>query len=164
MPYDNSILLAEVHETVLRLFAAKHTPGSPDDCWEWQGEITRRGYGRVGNHAHRMSAHRLALLLVINELPADMLVCHRCDNRKCVNPGHLFLGSAKENTADMMRKGRKPMGVASHNAKLTEEDVAFIRKNFKSRDRQFSQHALARRFGVGQTTIRRILAGTSWRP
>jgi len=77
-------------------------------CWLWQGLVTAKGYGRYGKGGKR--AHRISYQLFVGEIPQDLFILHTCDNTGCVNPEHLKLGSAKENTADMMAKGRNKNG------------------------------------------------------
>lgn len=88
-------------------FETRFLRGSPDECWEWLGTKLKKGYGQIrGVGEDVWMAHRLAFFLAYGSLPRLLMVCHRCDNPSCVNPGHLFLGTAKDNVQDMMVKGR----------------------------------------------------------
>lgn len=92
---------------------------SPDGCWYWTGERLKIGYGRTYNDGSHEMAHRASYRLYKGD-PAGKLVCHRCDNTLCVNPDHLFLGTHRDNTQDMLRKGRgsKPP-IFTYNVDLT---------------------------------------------
>lgn len=81
---------------------------SAAECWVWTAACDRYGYGQFAVAGRRLGAHRVSYVLHFGEIPAGLWVLHRCDNPRCVNPGHLFLGTAKDNTRDAMQKGRLP--------------------------------------------------------
>ncbi len=75
-------------------------------CWIWTYALSPSGYGAFQWDGKRRRSHRIAYQIAFGEIPEDKLVCHKCDNPSCVNPQHLFLGSPKQNTQDMIYKGR----------------------------------------------------------
>jgi hypothetical protein len=125
-----------------------------NECWEWKGSLTN-GYG--GFQGQR--AHRVAWELTHGVRP-ELCVCHVCDNRKCVNPGHLFLGTRADNNRDKISKGRQSRGSQTGNARLTEEQVASVRR-MRSGGRRLKEIASA--FGVTKQTISRVCRGEMWR-
>lgn len=78
-------------------------------CWEWVGYRNHDGYGRMYVDGRDVMAHRISFEINRAKIPADLLVCHRCDNPSCVNPAHLWLGTERDNTLDAVSKGRWPL-------------------------------------------------------
>ena len=132
-----------------------------DECWSWQGYISPFGYGLFYVDGQFKLAHRLTWMLVYGQITKPC-VLHKCDNRPCCNPAHLFLGTRTDNHKDMMHKGRnKPAPIKNkYRAVLTDEQVKAIRQDY--RPRVVSQRALAHKYGVTQANIYYILAGKTW--
>lgn len=154
--------------------SAKNTPekfwsrvhvGSPVECWEWQGATTSSGYGNLAWHGKHAQAHRVAYFLSYGGIELDTqfrqkeivkqyqkFVLHRCDNRRCCNPQHLFLGSMRTNLLDAYGKGRKVQPRSEHvNAKLTPAQVREIRRSYDTGE--MKQVPLAQKYGVSQRAI-----------
>lgn len=94
--------------TLAERFWARVAVGSHDECWLWQGPLLASGYGAIGTGtgSEIQSTHRVSYELTYGPISAGLFVLHRCDVRACVNPAHLFLGTAQDNVSDMIAKGR----------------------------------------------------------
>lgn len=136
--------------------------GGDDACWEWQGPMHKNGYGGAYVDLRKMGAHRAAWLLTYGE-PLPDHVCHHCDNRRCVNPAHLFAGDAAANQADKWRKGRGLIGERHQNAKLTEDAVRDIRANAIPGDPERGLSAFARKYGVKSSTVEMVWHRKVWK-
>lgn len=139
-------------------------------CWEWQGARNSTGYGNVAWHGKIYTAHRVAAWLsglvdspaAPNEARDKSHVLHKCDNRRCCNPKHFFLGNFTDNMEDAYKKKRKvpATGEKHSNAKLTNKQAALIRNRYKRGERQV---ALAKEFGVSQRAISLIVRGETYK-
>lgn len=127
-----------------------------DGCWPWTGSLNPSGYGQLGWWGKTRLAHRVAWALTHGAIEPGLFVCHRCDNRRCCNPAHLFLGTVQDNNRDRHEKGRTLAGDRHQNAKITSEQVAEIKASTEPR------RALAAKFGVSKCTIRKIKTGVYW--
>src|SRR5216683_2220131 len=144
-------------------------------CWIWIGATTPQGYGsiatiRINGKGFTELAHRVAYELTYGDIPRGMFVCHTCDNRFCVNPSHLFLGTHQDNMQDMHQKGRsiehtKPerhaRGERQHLAKLTAEQVQEIRSRIIGK--RGERATLAREFGISKSAMSSLLNGETWK-
>jgi hypothetical protein len=136
---------------------------SADGCWEWQAVRTRNGYGnfkRATATGRMVMAHRMAWELTHGAPTPGLDVCHRCDNRGCVRPSHLFLGTHRENMADAVAKRRMRRGEEHGQSKLTHAQVAEVRQLAA---RGESLAALGRRFNVSASAVRKVLRGETWK-
>ena len=140
-------------------------------CWEWQGYRMPFGYGQIMTDEQKIvTTHRASWFLRNGEWPAsDMHVCHKCDNPPCVNPDHLFLGTAQDNNRDKVEKGRQsaPIGEQHPQARLSDAQVAEIRRrhipySHPARKTGGSTTELAREFGVTRQYIGDLVKG-EWR-
>jgi hypothetical protein len=134
------------------------------DCWLWRGSIKpRNGYGHFRDGKKDFNAHRLAYELTYGPIPAGLEVMHTCDAPACVNPAHLKLGTHDENMQDCKRKGRYAKGESAYHAKLTEEQVRYIRANYrKTGPRKGNGKELSEKFNISRTVIYQIAAGETW--
>ena len=137
-------------------------------CWEWTGSLSN-SYGAMQVMGVQEKAHRVSFMLFNGPIPKNMLVCHSCDNRKCVNPSHLFLGTHHDNAMDRQAKGRSrggfvtghkmSVGSACGRSKLTEEDIPVIRALLAEGKTAVS---IGEMFGVNHSQISRIKTGERW--
>lgn len=122
----------------------------PDGCWIWRAFTLKNGYGYVKTDKRCELAHRVSWILTNGEIPSGLFVCHSCDNKACVNPAHLFVGTHQDNMNDMVAKGRSRFGMQVPGTKLTTADVQEIRNSSEK------LAVLSARFGVRDSAISRI--------
>jgi len=131
-------------------------------CWEWQLTLNKDGYGRCYFDNITFRAHRLSYKLKFGD-PGNKYVLHKCDNAKCVNPNHLYLGCQQDNMKDKKDRGRSlgiNRGHANGSSKLTDKDVKEIIDLLQCK--LFSQKFIGQKYNVGQDQISRIKTGDRW--
>lgn len=126
-------------------------------CWEWPTCISPNGYGYSYLNGVKTATHRIAYILNYGSIPIGMWVLHKCDNRRCANPDHLFLGTPQDNVNDMIAKDRGSRGEKRKAAKLTDKIVIQIRQSEKS------AYWWAKRLGFSQGSIADAKFGRSWK-
>lgn len=148
---------------------------SPDGCWEWQGAIWR-GYGAVGRNGKTIGTHRYSYILAYGAIPPGKLICHKCNNRRCVNPSHLYAGTSKDNHNDSVRAGTAvhpenitssrfgvarpaPIGTEHPLSKLTEDLVRQIRQRAADGE---THRAIAASLGIGKTIVTDVKNRKRW--
>jgi hypothetical protein len=150
-------------------------PEPNSGCWLWTGAYFGRKdrhpsafYGKAIYKGKQVLAHRVAWMLYRGPIPDGLYVCHKCDNPACVNPDHLFLGTQLDNMRDASAKKRTAWhrhpeiigrGESHYNSRLTADDVCEIRRLSAER---MPQSAIARRFGIGQAQVWRIVHRIHW--
>lgn len=137
-------------------------------CWNWTGSKNTAGYGnisigsRTDGSRRTAKAHRISFHSFNGIDPSGFDVCHKCDNPSCINPNHLFLGTEKDNVADMDAKGRRGYVLPEHNhaTKLTRGQVI---EAIQLRREGASYYSIAKKYGVYRETMRQAIIGKTWR-
>lgn len=153
-----------------------------DECWIWKGKKYRNGYGqayggrRPNGKTFERLAHRMAYELAFGTIPEGLCVCHKCDNRLCCNPDHLFLGTQKENLQDMVKKGRAVKaedswthkqpervrrGMTHHTTRISDDDVRHIRARWAQGNISYAE--LGREMNLSSGAIWNIVNNVTWR-
>jgi hypothetical protein len=138
---------------------AKAATGGSDECWNWLASKSK-GYGQIMVGPKPQRAHRVAFEVFHGPIPHDLHVCHRCDNKLCINPAHLFLGTNADNVSDKVSKNRQHrlLGTSHGRAKLTEAEVLEIRARIG-----VSAPEIGRLYGVGPEAIHAIWHRRNWK-
>lgn len=131
-----------------------------DGCWWWTAAKVHNGYGAFGIGRAVFRAHRVSWSLAYGRVPRGKQVLHSCDNRACVRPTHLFLGTPKANTGDMLSKDREAFGEANPQHKLTAAQAREIRRRYLAGG--VTQQVLAREYKINQASISRIVNLKIW--
>jgi hypothetical protein len=150
--------------TDLERFGAKYEPEPNSGCWIWTARIQPNGYGQAtlpGGHGSSTGAHRVSWLLHRGLIPVGLCVLHRCDNKPCVNPAHLYIGTLKQNSNDRDERGRANTcrGERHGQSKLTSEDVVAIRRRHAAGE---FQRVIADDYGICQSEVSSVVCGRLW--
>lgn len=141
-------------------FYSKTLLPNENGCMEWIGAIINNGYGTFSLSVNLKSilAHRYSYMLHFGEIPKGMMVCHTCDNRKCVAPDHLFLGTHADNMQDMVNKGRKPSfeGDKNPSCKLTDAQWCEIKNLLLN---GMHRSAITKKFNISRSQLSAIATG-----
>lgn len=129
-------------------------------CIMWLGGCTPNGYGKIKYKGQTLSTHRLSFKLCKDEVPEGLLVLHSCDFKPCINPNHLFLGTAKDNKHDCMNKDRHAYGELQGLSKLRRKDVQEIRRLLN--EGELTQKAIGQYFNIAQSTVSGIKYKRDW--
>jgi len=132
----------------------------PSGCWEWQAYINRHGYGHLNVNGKTIHAHRMAWIYKNGEISGKILVCHKCDNPKCVNLDHLFLGTNQDNKNDAVNKKRHTFGERIHSSKLNAKQVISIFTSYKNLS---SIKGLSVKHSVSIQCVYDIVNGVTWK-
>ena len=146
----------------LRFWSKVNVTANDDLCWEWQAYLNKNGYGAFGINGKSYLSNRVAFEYSNGYLDKDICVLHKCDNRKCCNPKHLFLGTRVDNNNDKVRKGRaqRLFGDINPNSKVTEKDILPIKELINS---GLTYTEVGRRYNISKVQARNIYKGRSWR-
>lgn len=133
-------------------------------CWIFQNALSRQGYGRIRIGNKNINAHRVSYEYHVGNIPMGMYVCHKCDNPPCINPKHLFLGTALDNNRDAIKKKRNAgcclPGTKNIKAKLTEKQVLKMRK---LRQSGMGYSRIGSFFGLTKSSTHKAIKGITWK-
>lgn len=152
-------------EQTIASFWERVKKGGAKECWPWIGWIQKLpkgsggGYGKFSVSKHKtVLPHRFSWEIHNGKIPKGLLVCHKCDNRACCNPSHLFLGTHRDNTHDMISKGRMLVGESHPCTRISDRQVEEIRARYTKRK---GVGDLAKEFNINPRYLWAIANGKS---
>lgn len=155
--------LDDDYSAIIRQRVKDYSVETLTGCHEWQKHVQPAGYGVIKIHRKSQQAHRASYAVNVGPIPDGMVVMHKCDNPRCVNPEHLAIGSNSDNVRDMINKGRSRVhgrfGSQNQRARLHESDIGTI-KNRRAGGETYKE--IAADYGVHLATIHSAVKGNSW--
>ncbi|WP_123351021.1 HNH endonuclease [Pseudomonas brassicacearum] len=135
------------------------------ECLIWRGGLSAAGYGYVWHEGKNRATHRVSFELNVGPIPSGLELLHSCDTPACIEPSHLSPGTHAQNMQDMVDRKRcnRVSGEQHHLAKLSESQVAELRRRYKPYCRTNSSGALAKEFGVSQRTVWAAIKAITWK-
>ncbi|MFJ0492812.1 HNH endonuclease signature motif containing protein [Citrobacter werkmanii] len=127
-----------------------------EGCWIWRRSVASSGYGQIRLNYKNLRANRASFMVFKGEIPDGMVIRHTCDNKLCINPDHLILGSCKQNSEDMVSRDRQAKGIKNGRCKLSEDTVREIKKS------TLSCSKTAEKFGISKSHAHKIMKGAAW--
>jgi hypothetical protein len=140
---------------LIKITYDKHVLRYDNLCWSWKGGTTISGYGRMQPDRKSLLAHRVSWMIYKGEIPPSLNVLHKCDNPRCSNPDHLFLGTQSDNVKDMISKNR-----SSIYKNLDKKKVLEIKSLLKSK---VGMPLIADSYGISLFTVKAIKYGLTWK-
>ncbi len=133
---------------------------APNGCWNWMAGCTSGGYGEFWFGKKIWSTHRLAWWLTYGYIPKNKMILHKCDNRRCVNPEHLYPGTNTDNMRDRLNRGKCPRGETHPNSKMTVKKVIELRQRYAAGNETVMELGLI--YGMSQSSVSNIINKVQW--
>jgi hypothetical protein len=153
--------MIEIQQIYINRFFKKISSPDNNGCINWLGAINGHGYGQLKFNGKTVGAHRFSYIYHHNkEIPKNLYVCHKCDNRKCVNINHLFLGTQTDNFSDCVKKGRNVMGERQWKSKLDSCQIKLIREMLFLK---YKPSFIAYIFDITRSTVSQIHNNKTWK-